>query len=77
MAKAVIVIQAVIARGSNCRGLIIRVQYNTPRWELSGRIFQVAIVLGGNCPGVIVLDGNCPGGIVLDGNCPGGRGGVP
>ena len=35
----------VIALGSNCWGVIIKGQYNSPRWELSG----------GNCPGC-----NCP-----------------
>ena len=45
----------VIALGSNCPGVIIRGQYNSPKWELSGGNIQGAIVLGGNCPG-----GNCP-----------------
>ena len=45
----------VIALGSNCPGVIIRGQYNSPKWELSGENIQGAIVLGGNCPG-----GNCP-----------------
>ena len=44
-----------IALGSNCPGVIIRGQYNSPKWELSGGNIQGAIVLGGNCPG-----GNCP-----------------
>ena len=51
----------VIALGSNCPGLIIRGQYYTPKWELSGGIVQGAIVLGGNCLGAIALGGNCPG----------------
>ena len=41
----------VIALGSNCPGVIIRGQYNSPKWELSGGNIQGAIVLGGNCPG--------------------------
>ena len=45
----------VIALGSNCPGVIIRGQYNSSKWELSGGNIQGAIVLGGNCPG-----GNCP-----------------
>ena len=45
----------VIALGSNCPGVIIRGQYSSPKWELSGGNIQGAIVLGGNCPG-----GNCP-----------------
>ena len=53
----------VIALGSNCRYVIIRGQYNSPKWELSGGIAQGAIVRG-----PIVLGGNCPGG-----NCPGGN----
>ena len=36
----------------NCRGLIIRGQYNGPRWKLSGGIVQGAVVLG---EGAIVL----------------------
>ena len=44
-----------IALGSNCPGVIIRGQYNSPKWELSGGNIQGAIVLGENCPG-----GNCP-----------------
>ena len=43
-----------IALGSNCRGVITRWQYNSPRWELSGGIVRGAIVLGGNCPGGVV-----------------------
>ena len=38
-----------IALGSNCRGVITRRQYNSPRWELSGEIVRGAIFLGGIC----------------------------
>ena len=55
----------VIALGSNCPGLIIRGQYYTPKWELSGGIVQRAIVLGGNWPG-----DNCPRWQLSGGNCP-------
>ena len=34
----------VIALGSNCRGVIIRGGYNSPRWQLSGGIVHGAIV---------------------------------
>ena len=50
-----------IALGSNCRGVITRRQYNSPRWELSGEIVRGAIVLGGNCQG-----GVAQGGIALE-----------
>ena len=58
----------VIAPGSNCRGVLIRGQCHSLRWELSGGIVQGAIVLGENWPGAIVPRGSCPGG-----NCPGGN----
>ena len=58
----------VIALDSNCPGVIIRGQYNSPRWKLSGGIVQGAIVLDENYPGAIVLGGHC-----LGGNCPGGN----
>ena len=47
----------------SCWDVIIRGQYNSPRWELPEGIVQQAAVLGGNCLGVIVLSGNCFGGI--------------
>ena len=52
----------VITLGSNCSGVIIRGQYNSPRWELSR-----GIVLGGNCP-----RGNCPRWELSGVNCPEG-----
>ena len=60
----------VIALGSNCPGVTIRGQCNSLRWELSGGIFQGAVVLGDNCPGAIVLGGNCPRGNCPEENCP-------
>ena len=41
----------VIALGSNCHGVNTQEQYNSTKRKLSGRIFQWAIVLGGNFPG--------------------------
>ena len=58
----------VIALGSNCPGVIIRGQYNSPKWELSGGNIQGAIVLGGNCPG-----GNCPRWELSGGQLSGGQ----
>ena len=50
----------VIALGSNCWGVIIWRQYNSPRWELSGgQLSRGVIALGGDCPGG--NGGNCPG----------------
>ena len=41
----------VIFVGSNCPGVIIRGQCNSPWWELSEeQLSQVEIVLGGGCP---------------------------
>ena len=50
----------VIALGSNCRVLIIRGHYNSPRWELSRGVAQGAIVLGESCAGGYCLEGDCP-----------------
>ena len=64
----------VIALGSNCRGVLIRGQCHSLRWELSGGIVQGAIVLGENWPGSIVRGAVVRGAIVRaemsKGNCP-------
>ena len=41
----------VIALSSSCHGVNTHEQYNSTKRKLSGRIFQWAIVLGGNFPG--------------------------
>ena len=46
--------------GSNCPGVIIWGQYNSPKWECLGK-----------CPGASFLVGNCLGPIVQRENCPG------
>ena len=48
----------VISVGSNCPGVIIRGQCNSPWWELSEeQLSQVEIVLGGGCPAGSFLEG--------------------
>ena len=41
-------------------GVIIRRQYNSPKWELFRGIVQEAIVLGANLSGGNYPEGNCP-----------------
>ena len=55
----------VIALASNFPGVMIRWQYNSPKWELPGD----------NCPRWELPGGNCPrwefsGGQLSRGNCP-------
>ena len=48
----------VISVGSNCPGVIIRGQCNSPWWELSEeQLSQVEVVLGGGCPAGSFLEG--------------------
>ena len=54
----------VIALASNFPGVIIRGQYNSPKWELSG----------GNCPRWELSGGNCPRGQFSGGQLS--RGGI-
>ena len=78
----------IIPLSSNCRGVIIRRKYNSPRSALSVGIVQWGIILGGKCPrgncsrwnflgavvrGAIALGGNCPGDTFPGGNCQGGN----
>ena len=58
------------ALGSNSRGVIIREQYNSSKWELLKGIIQGAIAVGGKCPEANVLGGNCPRSNCPRGNCP-------